>query len=120
MLSLLVPESGLYQLVVVLHVVAVVGGFGSIVLNRTGKAPPWAEPLMYAVPVLGIVALLLSEDRWQFSQPWVSASFLIYVAAIGVYHSGVKKGGPKAATMGAAFDLLVVLAIAVMVVKPGA
>ena len=155
----LVPDGGVYQLLLVLHLITVIGGFGGVVLDglygkpeaagggqgpsgplrgrqgpngplsgrqgpsgplsgRQGPGPPGvSEWLIYAVPVTGLLVVLVSEDRWQFSQAWVSLSFLLYLAAVGVMHVGRRLPGPVG---GAVLNLLVVAVVVLMVTKPGA
>ena len=38
------------------------------------------------MPVLGIVLVLMSEDVFEFSQAWISLSFVLYIVAIGLLH----------------------------------
>src|SRR5829696_4848005 len=96
-------NSGIYKLVLVLHLIAVVAGFGPLAINafygaqarrrggREGLAVAeanfWvsdrvATPFVYAVPVLGIALVLLSDDVFGFDQAWVSFSFLLYLVGI--------------------------------------
>lgn len=99
-------DSTLYNLVFVLHLVAVVAGFGGIFLNgvygaqaktRPGAgalaigeanlaATKVAEYAIYAVPLLGIALIVLSDGAWEFSQLWISLSFLLYFVAVGLAH----------------------------------
>lgn len=139
--GLVVPDSGAYQLVLVAHLVAVIVGFGGLLLARTTALPASVvegrvEWFAYAVPVLGVLLVMLSQDRWRFGEPWIGASFLIYVAAIGIHQGVLRPSRSSAADPGPApgaarrtgrvrawgvvFDLLVVTAVALMVVKPGA
>ena len=151
--SQLVPDSGVYQLLLVLHLVTVIGGFGSILLDGlygaraatadgatvsgtsqgpsgplSGKqgpsgplsgtqGPSLSEWLIYAVPVTGLLVVLVSEDRWQFSQAWISLSFLLYIAAVGIMHGGRKL---QPSLRSAILNLLVVAVVVLMVTKPGA
>jgi len=101
------PDSGVYRVVLVLHLMAAIFGFGGLAVNgfygalaakrrnREGaaigeavdkgyKASEWP---IYAVPVLGIILVLLSEDVFGFGQAWISASILLYVVAIGLLHA---------------------------------
>ncbi len=101
-------NSGIYKLVFVLHLLAVIIGFGSVVLGgvygakakarggREGVAVgevayevgrQWAEWFIYAVPIFGILLVLLSDDEIKFSEPWISWSFLLYFVAIGITHA---------------------------------
>ena len=100
-------DSGVYRVVLVLHLLAAIVGFGGMAVNgfygamaaarrgRDGaaigdavdKGYKFAEWPVYAVPVLGIVLVLMSEDGvFEFSQAWISLSFLLYIAAIGLLH----------------------------------
>lgn len=99
--------SGIYKLVFVLHLVTVIVGFGSVTIfgvfgakakargGREGLAVSqvtfdvgqnWSMWFIYAVPVLGIVLVLLSDDQYKFSQAWISVSFLLYFVALGISH----------------------------------
>lgn len=96
-------DGDLYQFVKVLHILAAIIGFGGMFIagfygaeakNRpgpeglaitettlkvTGMVPTMA---VYAVPILGILLILVSDDLFKFSAPWVSLSFLLYVVLI--------------------------------------
>ena len=101
-------NSGAYKFFVVLHLLSVIIGFGSVFLlgvfgakakARGGReglavgevtydvAKQWSEWFIYAVPVTGIIVVLLSDDVWKFSQAWISLSFLLYIAALGISHA---------------------------------
>ncbi len=100
-------NSGVYKFVLVLHILAAIVGFGSVFLAgvfgakaqaRGGReglaisevvfdvAEHWSTWFIYAVPVLGIVLILVSQDAWKFSQMWISLSFLLYIVGIGLSH----------------------------------
>jgi uncharacterized membrane protein len=96
-------DTNLYNLVLVLHILAVIIGFGGMFIagfygnearNRPGReglavaettlkvtslAPTMA---VYTVPILGILLVLLSDDTWKFSEAWVSLSFLLYIVLL--------------------------------------
>lgn len=98
-------DSGIYELVLVLHILAVVIGFGGmfiagfygtearkrpgreglavdeVTLKVTGMIPSVAVVL---VPVFGILLVLMSDDLWKFSEAWVSVSFLLYIVLMGL------------------------------------
>ncbi len=155
-------DTDLYQLVLVLHILAVIIGFGGMFIsgfygnearNRPGREGlAVAETTMkvtgliptmavYAVPVLGILLILLSDDTWKFSQAWVSMSFVVYIVlmglATGVQVPAIRKmlalragadGGPtaemaalgkKVATVSGIVNVLWVVAVFLMVFKPG-
>jgi len=100
--------SGFYKFIFLLHIVSVIAGFGITILapffgeeakKRRGKEglaiaeatvsviTTKAEYIIYSVPIWGILLVLLSDDAWKFSQAWVSISFLLYAAFIGVVHA---------------------------------
>ena len=100
-------NSGIYKFVLVLHLITVVVGFGSVMLNgvyaarakkaggREGVAiseantfvsDRVAELFIYAVPILGILLILISDDVWEFDQKWISFSLLLYIIGIGLSH----------------------------------
>lgn len=158
------PDSDAYKVVLVLHLLTAIVGFGGVVVTgyfgamaaarkgREGaaigevveKGYSFSEWFIYAVPVLGIVLVLLSEDVFTFSQAWVSLSLLLYVVAIGLYHGlhrptvrritailretaggsqaqapELDKLGRKAGMVGGVLNLLTVAIVVVMVFKPG-
>ena len=101
-------NSGIYKFVLVLHLMTAIIGFGSVFLAgvfgskaqaRGGReglavsevtadvAKHWSEWFIYAVPVFGILLVLLSDDVYKFSQTWISVSFLLYFGAIGLSHA---------------------------------
>jgi hypothetical protein len=101
-------NSGIYKFVFVLHLLAVIIGFGSVFLagvfgtkakargGREGVAvgevtyevgKQWSEWFIYAVPIFGILLVLLSDDEIKFSEPWISWSFLLYLVGIGITHA---------------------------------
>jgi len=129
-----------YNLFLFLHIVAVVVGFApavaGLVAPRAAGAD-WASlrairaiyvPAVFVAGLLGIVLVLLSDDAWEFSQFWVSAAFLVWIAMMGVYQAlvqrGAKVGGPagaRQAVLGAQIlSVLVVVMVYLMVFKPGA
>lgn len=96
-----------YDTVLVLHILAVIVGFGTVMLNglrgaeakkRPGpgglaigesnfKVGNVAEKFIYAVPVLGIGLVFMSDGNWTFGQTWVWLSTLLYVIGIGLSHA---------------------------------
>ena len=148
----------LYTLLKIVHIVTVVAGIGTVSLNgiygaKAKEAGPnggvaiasanhfvsdVAEKFIYAIPVTGILMLVV-EDYWEFSQTWVWLSTLLYVVALGISHAvmipssrrmiEVMSAGPpneesaalekKLAGGGMALNLLAVVIIVLMVWKPG-
>jgi uncharacterized membrane protein len=101
-------NSGAYKFFFALHLLTVIVGFGSVMLlgvfgtkakRRGGRegsavaeialdvAEHWSAWFIYAVPVLGILLVLLSDDAWKFSQAWISLSFLLYLVGLGLVHA---------------------------------
>lgn len=154
--------SDLYNLVAVLHILAVIIGFGGmfiaglygneardrpgreglavaeVTLKVTGAVPTAA---VCAVPILGILLILMSDDTWKFSEAWISLSFLLYFVLMGLatgvqvpatrkmvaMRSGAEGAqsidmqalGKKVATIGGIVNLLWVVILSLMVFKPG-
>ncbi|MBV8691779.1 MAG: DUF2269 family protein [Actinobacteria bacterium] len=99
-------NSGLYKLLLLCHLLTVIVGFGSVVLNgvygaesknRQGptglavlqankRVSLLAEKLIYLVPVFGILLVLDSDKALKFSQTWIWLSLVLYVVGIGVSH----------------------------------
>jgi uncharacterized membrane protein len=107
MLGLLEFLGGWYKLWLVLHILSVIFGLGTVSLNglyaaqaqkRPGPAgravteanfavSSTAEFIIYTVPLWGILLVLSSHDVFKFSQTWVWLSLLLYVIAIGISHA---------------------------------
>ena len=108
-------DGDLYNVLLLLHIVTVVVGFGSVALNgvygalakrspgpegaaigeaNTHVSLKWAEWFIYAVPVFGILLVLASEDVWGFDQLWITLSFVLYIVGLGVSH-GVMRPAAK-------------------------
>lgn len=100
--------SDLYNVVLLLHILAAIVGFGGVILNglyaAEGQKRPGpgglaiaeanykvsvsvAEKFIYAVPLLGIALVLLGE--WSWGDTWVWLSLVVYVLALGLSHSMV-------------------------------
>ena len=152
----------LYNVELVLHILAAIIGFGGMfiagfygneartlpgreglavaqtTLKVTGQIPTVA---VIAVPILGILLILMSEDAIKFSAMWISLSFLLYIVLMGLatgiqvptirkmvaLRAGaegansmeVQAMGRKVATVGAIVNVLWVLILVLMVFKPG-
>ena len=95
-----------YRVDLLLHILTAIIGFGAVFLNalygRAAERRKGVEGLaiaetnydvsqtagyfIYAVPVFGILLLLMSDDAFEFSQAWISASFLLYIVGLGLSH----------------------------------
>jgi uncharacterized membrane protein len=153
-------DGDLYNVVLVLHILAAIIGFGGMFIagfyGNESRRLPGAEGLVVAqatlkvsgqvptvavcaVPILGILLILMSDDVWQFSQAWISLSFLLYFVLMGLATglqvptlrklvalraaggnaTEVEALGKKAAMVGGIVNLLWVATLALMVFKPG-
>jgi hypothetical protein len=103
-------NSGIYKFVLVLHILCAIVGFGAVFLNGLYGAQVRAHPgpeglaifranhlvskvgeyFIYAVFVLGVLLVLLSDEVWEFSDTWVWGSMLLYAVGIGLSHGVVQ------------------------------
>jgi uncharacterized membrane protein len=108
-------NSGFHKFVLVLHILSVIFGLGTVSLNglyaaqaQKRQGPPGraiteanffvtgiAEYVIYTIPVWGILLVLSSDKLFKFSQTWIWLSLLLYFVAIGLSHAimipGVKR-----------------------------
>lgn len=102
-----IVDSGGYKLLVLLHLVTVIVGIGTVTLNALygaqsrqrpgpgGRAvseaneavSKIAEYFIYGIAVTGILLVFASDDAVDFSQTWIWLSILLYVVALGISHS---------------------------------
>jgi len=95
-----------YDLLLLLHILVAIIGFGTVFLNgiygAQAKARQGTEGLaiaqanllvsriaeyfIYAVIVTGVLLVLISDSAWEFSQTWVWLSIVFYLAGIGISH----------------------------------
>jgi uncharacterized membrane protein len=99
-------QTTLYKIVLIAHILVVIVGIGTVFLNgiygaeskkRPGpgglaihqanfRVSMIAENFIYAIFVLGIALVLLSDGQWTFSQTWVWLSIVLFVVSLGVSH----------------------------------
>lgn len=99
-------QSTFYNIVLILHIIVAIVGIGTVMLNgiygaETRKRPGpgglaiaqanyrvsmVAENFIYAIIVLGLLLVWLSDGVWTFSQTWVWVSILLFVVSLGVSH----------------------------------
>ena len=92
--------SAVYRIVFMLHIISIIVGFGGVMLNgiygaeakkrkgaegaAIGEAnlavSKIAEKVIMSVPVWGILLVLLSDGTWKFSQAWVGAAIVLFIA----------------------------------------
>ncbi len=96
-----------YNLVLLLHIVCVIVGFGGVILNgvyasRAQQLPPEqnlavmevnsfvsmkvAEIFIYLVPIFGFGLVSMSDGAYGWGDLWVWLSIVIYVISLGVSH----------------------------------
>ncbi len=98
--------SDAYNIVLVLHILCGIVGFGAVFLNgiygqqagaRKGSeglaisesnrlVSTVGEYFIYAVFLLGVALVLIGDDRWGFGDTWIWLSMVSFLAAIGVSH----------------------------------
>lgn len=115
--------SGLYKVVLLLHILAAIVGFGGVLLNGVyatmAKANPgpegaaitranfhvtsvWAERSIYGVFVFGLLLVPLSDGAIGFGDTWVWTSMALYVVGIGVAHAVLLPSGRRMVELSAA------------------
>ncbi len=101
-----------YKILLFLHVVCVIAGFGSVGWNavhvaraRRGDGAAGADPvdfnaevsrvaefIIYAVFLLGILVTATSRNIWRYGQSWLSASMALYIVDLGIFHGVIRTG----------------------------
>lgn len=105
---------GYYTSLLIIHIVTIVVGIGTVSLNglygaQAKKAGPnggnaivranhavsnVAEYFIYAIPVTGIL-MVLRNEAIDFDETWIWLSIVLYVAALGIAHSVLIPGSKK-------------------------
>jgi uncharacterized membrane protein len=100
-----------FKVLVLLHILCVIGGFGAVAYNalymslaqrRPGGGTSavievntlvsgFAELLIYAALLFGIGAVAASRSTIKFSDAWISAAFAVYLVDVGVLHGWIKR-----------------------------
>lgn len=142
-----------YNIILLLHIVAVIAAFAPTVVNpllerhlaREGGAsslPAWAAfahdytkkivmgSLVLAL-ITGILMVVMSDELIEFSEMWISLSFLVWFAIAGVVSAlvgkgqrlvaaGDMKGRELLAKGGPIVVVLLLVMLYLMIFKPGA
>jgi uncharacterized membrane protein len=107
MLALGGTNTGIYKMLLLLHILSIVVGIGAVMLNglyaaqaqkRPGPAgravseanetvSNIAEYVIYTIPLWGLLLVMFSDGAWELSQTWVWLSIVVYVLALGISHS---------------------------------
>ena len=108
-------NSGIFKLLLVLHILSAIVGIGGVLLNGLYAAqaqkrpgPPGravseanyavtsvAEKVIYLVPVFGILLVLASDKGIESSDLFVWLSLLLFIIALGISHSVLIPGHRK-------------------------
>jgi uncharacterized membrane protein len=96
-----------YNLVLLLHIICVIVGFGGVILNgiyaaRAQQLPPEqnlavmevnsfvsmkvAEVFIYLVPIFGLGLVSMSGGAYAWGDLWIWLSIVVYVLSLGVSH----------------------------------
>jgi len=98
--------SDAYKIVLTLHILCAIVGFGAVFLNglygqqaKARKGPEGlaiseanllvskvGEYFIYAVFLLGVALVLIGDNLYDFGQTWVWLSMLVYLGALGISH----------------------------------
>ncbi|NNF55887.1 MAG: DUF2269 family protein [Acidimicrobiales bacterium] len=116
--------SALYKVILVIHILATVVGFGGFIAHsmynaRALRATAAEAKVLFGVTLdvskiatyaivaimpLGIVLISLSDGVFEFSAPWISASFVVWFAMLGVAGALITKNLKAAAARVAEMD----------------
>lgn len=108
--AVLPPSGWSYHLLVLLHIICAVGGFGGLayrafvldlarrradaatagILAVYSQVSAVAEVLVYGVAVFGIAAIADGGDHNYFDRAWTIAALAVFVAMVGVLHAIVR------------------------------
>lgn len=145
------PDDNLYNLLLLVHILAVVVTFAPAVINpllekhfekNGGEAAltNWSgftASYTSKIALPGLVVILLTGvwmivdfDGWEFSQTWISLSFLVWFAIGGVVSAMILKGEKKLAAGdmsgrglvakgGPIATVLLIVMLYLMIFKPG-
>ena len=145
-------DSTAYNLVLMLHILSAIVAFAPAfvwpVINaqtrqRGVKVPAEVAgqvavnnvllhgPALVLTGVFGILLVVLSDEVWEFSEPWISGAFLVWFALLGVLFGllvpaerkaadGDADAGKKVSMFGGFVHILLLVVLYLMIFKPGA
>jgi hypothetical protein len=107
--------SGIFKVLLFLHILSAIVGIGGVLLNGlyAAQAQKWqgppgraiseanyavtsvAEKVIYLIPVFGILLVLASDDVLKFSMTFIWLSLVLFVLALGISHSVLIPGHRK-------------------------
>jgi len=96
-----------YKILLVVHILSAIVGFGPLMLNglygaeakkrqgpgglAIGEAnfhvTEFAEKIVYTVPIWGIGLVFMSDGVWAFKQIWVGLAIVLYLVATAISHA---------------------------------
>jgi uncharacterized membrane protein len=100
-------NTGIYKVLLVLHILSAIVGLGAVMLNGLYAAQSARRPgtpgravseanyavssiamyVVYSIPVFGLLLILFSDGAWKLSQTWVWLALLLYVIGVGLSHA---------------------------------
>lgn len=100
----------IYRIILLGHIGAAIVGFGALITHGSFHAAAVRSPASGAAPVLraaasgarlaeyglyavlgfGIVLIALSDDVYRYSEPWISASFVVWFLVVGLVHGLIR------------------------------
>lgn len=131
----MVQDTG-FRIFFYLHILSVVVAFAPAVvsllpggregalglLERAGRQV--YAPALVLAGLFGILCIVTSDDLFQFSDTWVSLSFIVWIAMNGVFHAmvlvGQRDGDTAKVNNGQAImTVLLLVMLYLMIWKPG-
>jgi hypothetical protein len=111
--------SGIYNVLLVCHILVAIVGLGAVMLNgiyaAQGQKRPGpggravsetnyfvsniGEKFIYAIPVFGILLVLASHDLFKFSEAWVWMALTLFAIAMGISHGVMFPGHRRINTL---------------------
>jgi uncharacterized membrane protein len=131
----MIEDTG-FRIVYFLHILTVVVAFAPTVvavlpggrdgtlgvLDRAGRQV--YAPALILAGLFGILAIVTSDDVFEFDQTWISLAFVVWIAMNGVYHALVLAGqrqndDSKVNNGQAIMTVLLLIMLYLMIWKPG-
>ena len=131
----MIEDTG-FRIVYFLHILTVVVAFAPTVIavlpggrdgtlgliDRAGRQV--YAPALILAGLFGILAIVTSDDVFEFDQTWISLAFVVWIAMNGVYHALVLAGqrqndDAKVNNGQAIMTVLLLIMLYLMIWKPG-
>ncbi|MCU4187044.1 hypothetical protein K6U06_21950 [Acidiferrimicrobium sp. IK] len=117
-----------YNILVMLHLICVIGGFGGLayngltlalasrrgpdsvaVLEVNAQVTQLAELLIYGAFLFGMAAIGASKSTYGFGQAWVGAALGLYAVDLGLLHGLIRPARKRYATLAEELSKVTVL-----------